>query len=1432
MGIIDIYDNIDVVMEQGTNLIEYYRSDPVMAAYDLLKVDLAPVQRLILRDMWFKNFTITVAGRGCGKSADINSLSFVDGKGVCYLREEFDTIPTFLRDGETLEINSGNSIYTSEGFKPIKRVSLEKRIEGIKLTTKIGLENKGSKHHPVLTINEGGDFYYKQLQDFEVGDYVCIQRGQNTFGENEMPIDDAYLIGLFIGDGMIVDTYNHQDITTSDDYIISYCADYCDKYNISYRIDKDKRTDSTVKIIFKQFDWFFDKYNIKRCLSYDKEVPYNIRTLSESTQVEFLRGLFDTDGGFESNGVVTLCSASETLIKEVQMMLLNFGIIGSIREKKTKSKFGKSFILSISGDDIKLFSEFIGFNLYRKQNLLDRYIKSNKFNTNKNIIPFIKNTIVKDLAKKYGSFSSFSRLFSNTRYRFDDGNRKNLSYDILNKIVNVVELYSTDPVIYNKLLKIRNRNYYFDVVKSVDKWSGDCYDFEMDMGIDVEPNYFCNGFINHNTFLLGVNAVLHALLYPGYRVGLMGPGFRQSLVLSDSYTTFWTDDGLKSSPIEFYNSIKEGETLVQSDVSQNRIISKWKNPDRACRYIKTNKGFELAGTVDHAIKVLDGDNNIIFKDLQDITENDYIVIRHGFNYFGNNNSLPKFDFDLNWRTKNCRIPTELTPDLSYWMGLLVGDGCISISATKRKQRVNFTNEDMELLKSFENLLVEYFVDDVDNIDVRDRKHNKGFDITYFSKKLVQFLLTCGFTNTTALDKKVPYVIKRANRDNICSFLSGLFDTDGHCYIQDYDHYNSCEVSLNTSSRQLANEVQSILLNIGIVSYVGISKKAGKRKLNGRTIHSTCATAYKVRITGVHNIIKFRDNVDFRCEHKSNKLNYFISNLKNRRRSTSICVELGVTKDIIDRDPDKFLSYRKSGLYFVRMKESDYFFAPTIDAEVENEHCYFAGGFINHNSKFIFNEVEKIYQRSHIVREACVKRPTRGADTYSLEFRGTDRSNGSYIAALPVGVDGSKIRGSRFYLIEIDELAQMQPEIIDMVIRPMAAVSSEPMQRVRERERQKELIKRGLASEEDFEGEAANKMIMASSGYFKFNHMWDRMRAYWKAMKDPKIADRYAVHQVPYQLMPEAFLDMENINSSKLQMSTIEFRMEYEAAMVSDSDGFFKASMLDACTIGSDFSLRIVGEPGKEYVMGVDPNQGGSAACGVVVIEVGDPHKLVYINEIKGKTTQKMTAAIQELCENFNIVKIFMDSQGGGKPIKDLLQEGYGNKTPILDIDDDLTRSHSGKRILKMVNPSVQWINDANFDTLALIEHKEIRFPVMPKSEKTDKAEDKTDAISEKLYEKVKVLKSQMLNIVVTQTARGSRHFDTPTKGQNKDLYSALILACWGVREMDRQSMERVQKLHAQGLVRPHSKGSQFAQAVNAGPGESWMENAIPKKRIK
>jgi len=987
------HKNLEELMSQGKELIEFYRQHPCTAAYELLGVDFAPIQRLVFRDMWFKNYVITVAGRGFGKSQYIQALTHIRDKGLVYLCEELPPIPAYLRDGEEEIIDWEDEVYTSEGFRSTKKLCLEKGIVGKKLVTQNRYENKGSNHHPLLTIDPECNFVYKALDEFVPGDKLCIQRGQNYFGQDEVLIDDGYLIGLFIGDGSI-GKKSTPAITTEDDETKLFCINYCKNNNISYKVYDDKRTKNTSQIFFKGFNDFFDKYKIDRVTSYTKSVPYSIRTATRESQIAFLQGYFDTDGTVHNtNGGVSCCSVSKKLLTEIQLMLLNFGIVSRVRKKKTKSNFGKAYLLDIFSEDALKFKELIGFRLERKQSILDEYFDNKVLNINKDTIPYalqLCHSITKYYHNKYPTSKKSS-------FRIRTGNKNELSYERLHLFLeqcreieragfNLIEVKHD----IDKLKEVLKYNYYFDTVVSIDDWKGDCYDFEMDMEEGVEPNYFSNGFINHNTFTLGTLAALSCMLYPGYRVGLIAPVFRQS-------------------------------------------------------------------------------------------------------------------------------------------------------------------------------------------------------------------------------------------------------------------------------------------------------------------------------------------------------------------------------------------------------------------------------------KMIFAEVEKLYDQSSILREATSKKPTNSSDKSFLKFKPVGGQTPSYIEALPLG-DGNKIRGSRFYLILVDELAQVPDQTLDMVVRPMGATSLAPMERVRRLEEQTRLIKAGLATPEDFVEEKVNKMVMTSSGYYKFNHMWRRMRDHWRMVVEAENQGKespYAVWQVPYWDLPEGFLDKNNIAEAKRIMSSHEYSMEYEAAMVSDSEGFFKASLLEECTLDSDFTILYKGDPNKSYILGVDPNQGGADSCGVVVTEIGRPNKIVSVLELMSKTTQGLTQAVQSLCDQFKVIRIFMDRGGGGKAIMDLLEEGYGNVEPIIDRSNPDNTHKKGRHILEMVNFNPGWISDANFTTKSMFEDKNLRFPELPVN---------ANDLMARTYNSIITLKSQLLSIVVTQTATGLLHFDTPSKSMHKDLYSALILAAHGTRQVERELEEGEEPIlfNDSGLFRGRSgSGSQSFNYLGA-----------------
>lgn len=929
------------------------------------------------------------------------------------------------------------------------------------------------------------------------------------------------------------------------------------------------------------------------------------------------------------------------------------------------------------------------------------------------------------------------------------------------------------------------------------------------------------------TFLSGVLASLLTLLYPGYRVGLIAPSFRQSLVLNTcNYDTFWTSEGMITTTEYLYTlAQKTSKLFVQSLYKQNKVLSTWKNDDRDCVSIKTTKGFELAGTADHAIVKLNTDiSKIDFVDLQDLKIDDYVLIKNGFNYFGNNNALPINDFKHDWRTKDCVIPTELTPELAYLFGLIIGDGCVSIDKTGRKNRVLFTSADEELLQSFEHLMLKYF-----NLLPTDRySKNRTLQLGYYCKKLVTFLLECGFTKTTALDKKIPNVIKRSSKECFISFIRGLMDTDGSCYIQKHNNNTThCEISLSSSSIQLAKEVQSFLLNIGIISNFNISKKSEIKKLLGRTKNSICAIGYKIRITGRRNLEIAAKEGLFKLSRKNNLLHYYVENHFNKKKY-SLSSYLGLPKGIVDKHTALCHQYLQDGFYFVKVTSIEHFFAPTVDIEVENESCYFSSGFISHNSKMIFNEVEKLYSKSPILREATEKRPIRGSDTCYLKFKSSAGTNGSFIEALPLGADGAKIRGSRFYCLLIDEFAQVPSKIIETVLSPMSITKLDPMKKVRELERRKALIEAGLASEEDFEEDSINKMIGTSSGYYKFNHMYKRMREYWAQIEQG--SQDHAVFQIPYTALPEGFLDPKNIENAERVMSSHEFAMEYLAAMVSDSEGFFKASILEKCTT-TDYALELSGDKEATYIIGIDPNQGGKAKCGVVIVRLGKPNKIVRVLALDGKTTQDITTSLQELCNTYNVIRVFMDRGGGGKSVADLLAEGYNSSEPILNINDKDTLKIQGKRILDLITFSTSWIADANFAALSLFEDTNLMFPQEPLNAIDEKVQD----VIYGNYDLIEELKRQCLNIVVTQTSGGALHFDTPKKGQNKDLYSALILAGYGIKALEHEFTDSTYSsstiIHSTGgLIRGRNSGNWSSTSSNIVLSSATLAKAVLNKK--
>jgi DNA mismatch repair protein MutS len=251
--------------------------------------------------------------------------------------------------------------------------------------------------------------------------------------------------------------------------------------------------------------------------------------------------------------------------------------------------------------------------------------------------------------------------------------------------------------------------------------------------------------------------------------------------------------------------------------------------------IRTRFGFELEGTTQHRVWVRRPDGTEGWKRLGEIEVGDFIAIDTQIGLWGNEVSIPPME--LPKRAKKYRLPTELTPDLAYLMGLLIGDGTLTYTHSYA-----LTTKDKAIRRKFVRLNQKLF-------GYRVQRFGRiGWRVT--SLTLRQFLAHLGLGYWRAEEKRVPASIRKAPKHIVIAFLQGLFDTNG------YADNRRGDVQLTTASETLAKEVQLLLLNLGILS-------CRRRKLvKGRIYH-------EISLYG-ENAARFFETVGFRLRRKQSR----------------------------------------------------------------------------------------------------------------------------------------------------------------------------------------------------------------------------------------------------------------------------------------------------------------------------------------------------------------------------------------------------------------------------------------------------------------------------------------------------------------------------------------------------------------------------------
>jgi AAA+ superfamily predicted ATPase/intein/homing endonuclease len=298
--------------------------------------------------------------RAYGKKLGLGAVLYgPPGNGKCLSKDAEVLLPDgrIMRIEEVVERKEPYVLTLTPMHKlAVKKVSGWWKLKGkplLRITTKRGRVVECTPEHPFL-MKEG----WKEAGTLKEGDRIGVPRLLAVFGNTVMRECEVKLLAYFIAEGGLTQgmpVFSNKDPELLEDFksavaqfdqglhmntVISYG-------NVMNLQIAGRHLNTSGPQVRSSMQSFLDAHILSFTNSYNKKIPADVFTLQKHLLALFLNRLFSGDGWFEDNEVagerygtkrqrvVGYASNSEVLVKQVQHLLLRFGILSSIFKHST-----------------------------------------------------------------------------------------------------------------------------------------------------------------------------------------------------------------------------------------------------------------------------------------------------------------------------------------------------------------------------------------------------------------------------------------------------------------------------------------------------------------------------------------------------------------------------------------------------------------------------------------------------------------------------------------------------------------------------------------------------------------------------------------------------------------------------------------------------------------------------------------------------------------------------------------------------------------------------------------------------------------------------------------------------------------------------------------------------------------------------------------
>ncbi len=390
----------------------------------------------------------------------------------------------------------------------------------IKIRTRHGFELQGTLNHPILTwtrdyITGKPYFEWKLLQDAQKNDIAVIERTndllwpeknidlvpywpeENKRWEDKIlpkKLDEnlSFILGALIAEGTIKE--HEIEFCNSDLQFIDMFSDRWKKVFPDCRLHRFSRNPSsygkkpyyTLEIHSRKVITLLLAIGLHPVKSRDKRIPHLIFQSPKSVVSAFLQGYFEGDGSASNSGRMNELSAiskSELLLKEMQVLLLRFGI-ASTRRFDSWRKTHKLYIRGLK--NYFLFQHQIHFAGTTKRLKFEKIVNNLvKDFPQSDFVPFLSEFVRNHTArgKKEVTYKVNFDRYSNLEKR-------------ASSLFTAVEERAQSKI-SDLFATLLSNNYLFDPIVDI-KHGGVNQVYSIRVASECH-SFIGNGFVNHNT---------------------------------------------------------------------------------------------------------------------------------------------------------------------------------------------------------------------------------------------------------------------------------------------------------------------------------------------------------------------------------------------------------------------------------------------------------------------------------------------------------------------------------------------------------------------------------------------------------------------------------------------------------------------------------------------------------------------------------------------------------------------------------------------------------------------------------------------------------------------------------------------------------------------------------------------------------------------